>query len=108
VQLSSVPANRAGVVQTATEHHYCRDCARAAGVPIPDRRAHASDENTSLDWAGFQRAYEMMARVPLTDPVQRAAAASHASDLLHMIDQFPEQAPPELRALLERIARDAT
>jgi hypothetical protein len=108
VHLSSVPANRAGVVQTATEHLYCSDCARAAGVPIPDRRTHASDEHAPPDWAGLQEFYEMMARIPLTNPVQRGADASDAAELLRMMDHFPEHAPPELRALLERVARRAT
>ena len=108
VHLSSVPANRAGVVQTATEHLYCSDCARAAGVPIPDRRTHASDEHAPPDWAGLQEFYEMMARIPLTEPVQRATVAAHAAEALHLIDQFPAQAPSELRALLERVARAST
>ena len=107
VQLSSVPPNRAGVVQPAAEHRYCRDCARAAGVPIPGRRTHASVDDAPQDWASLREFCEMAARIPLTDPVQRATLASDMAEMLRMVDQLPEPPPPDLRALLEHLARGA-
>ena len=104
VRLSSIPPNRSGVVEPAAEHRYCRDCARAVGVPIPERGTPTPNDDAAIDWAGLQEFYAMLARIPLTDSAQRAEVASQAAETLRMLDRLPEKAPPELRALLERIS----
>ena len=116
VVVSTIPPNRDGVVQPGRTHHYCSDCARAAGVRIRKRRPQSdgppSADESPLgdppDWNSLQQFYELMARIPLADADQRAEVASDAEDMLSFLDRMSYEAPPALRAVLERLARGAT
>jgi hypothetical protein len=63
------------------------------------------DDQTPPDWVALQRYYETMARIPLADPAQKAEVAADARRTLRVLEHFPDQPPPEMRALLERMAR---
>ena len=69
------------------------------------RAESASDEHAPPDWMALQQYYELLARIPLTDAVQRAGVAADAAEMLRVLEFFSDEAPPELRALLERMAR---
>src|SRR5688572_3952064 len=106
VSAGSVSANRDGVIQASREHRYCRDCARAAGVPkrARDPAAPPTDDGLPPDWEGMQRFYEMVERVSLANPAERAKVAAEAADALRFVDRMPDKPPATLRALLERLA----
>ena len=107
VTVSRVAANRDGVIQPSREHRYCRDCAGAAGVPkrARDPAAPPTDDGLPPDWEVMQRFYEMVERVSLANPAQRAKVAAEAADDLRFMDRMPDKPPATLRALLERLAR---
>jgi hypothetical protein len=107
VSAGSISANRDGVIQASREHCYCRECARAAGVPkrARDPAAPPTDDGLPPDWEVMQRFYEMVERVSLANPAQRAKVAAEAADDLRFMDRMPDKPPATLRALLERLAR---
>jgi len=104
VTVSRVPPNRRRSQSPPTTHHYCRECAKALGVPLRERGGTAPDisEPGLPTWADVELYLAQCESALRTDP----AVADHVFDLAARMMEFCEQLPGPMPATVrEAFAR---
>ena len=106
VSVAAVPSNRAGVRPRGTEHHYCRACATAAGVPDPrrDGTATPSAEPEQPTWSEIEQHLASYEDVLRQDPSLRDRVQLLARQLRSLASELPDPMPASVAAAFARLA----
>ena len=105
VTVGWVRSHRAGeAVRAGTAHRYCRDCAREAGVPIPQRTHDASGlaEPELTSWSEVEQYLAQYEQIIQEQPDIREQVMELARRLWHYADQIPGTMPS---AVVQAFAR---
>ena len=109
VTVGSVGPNRDGNrSQPRVAHRYCVDCARAAGVPIPQRNRDASEvtEPVLASWLEVEQYLAQYEQILHEQPDMREQVLSFARSLRTYAGQIPGAMPPAVVQGFARIGAD--
>jgi hypothetical protein len=107
VTVAAVPPNRTGLRPPPSEHHYCRACATAVGVPDPrcDERATPSAEPEAPTWFEIEQHLASYEGILRDDPSLRGRVQSLARQLRSLTAQLPGAMPPAVVAAFQRLEK---
>lgn len=105
VTVAAVRPNRGGVRPTPSEHRYCRACARAMGVPIPQRseRPAAVTEPEPPTWSDIEFHLAQYETILLEEPSFHEHVLSLANQLMFSSKRLPGPMPKAVADAFARI-----
>jgi hypothetical protein len=110
VTIGVVRSNRAGEhAQPAVAHRYCRDCARAAGVPLPPRKPDARrvTEPELPSWQDVEQHLAQYEQILQEQPTMREQVLLLARHLWDFADKMPGEMPSAVVRAFARIGARA-
>lgn len=102
VTLSKVPPNSRRSTSPPTTHHYCRECAKLVGVPLPERGGIPS-EPTLPTWAEVEFYLAQCEGTLRTDPALADLAFDLAARMIEFCEHLPGPMPANVREAFARI-----
>ena len=102
VGVKRAPRNRDGLTLVTSEHHYCRPCATAMGVPTPPREASIG-EPAPPTWREIELIVAHYEDSLRDDPSLRDHVLSLAQALEEQVASVPGPMPDAVAAALARL-----
>lgn len=105
VTVAAVRANRGAARPPATEHHYCRACARLVGVPIPERseRPAVLTEPEPPTWSDVEHHLAQYEGILREEPSLQEHVLSMARQLLRLSKLLPGPMPTAVAGAFTRL-----
>lgn len=105
VTVAAVRSNRGGERQPATEHRYCRACARMVGVPVPERTEGPAviTEPEPPTWSDIEHHLAQYEHILREQPALRDHVSSMARQLLRLSKLLPGPMPSAVAGAFTRI-----
>lgn len=110
VSVAAVRSNRGGERPPASEHRYCRACARLVGVPIPERseRPVVITEPEPPTWSDIEHHLTQYEAILREEPSLRDHLLSMARQLRRLSTLLPGPMPSAVAGAFKRIGVSET